>query len=329
MGKANIDHRHPRTSSAIVGRAEKFLWENHASRVSIAELSNSLGISVRSLQAAFRQECNCTPTAMLKSIRLHQARLELLRGAPGMTVTEAAIAHGNTHLGRFSVEYSRHFGEAPSRTLKRTLRHRPRELRTSLKHQSRAALSGYGTNAPELRSDEQKRQVCGEALAMIMQGSHALQGLMNALAHFESSLKYRRGAIVLKRNGDGRPLVYAHCDAGRGRSNALKETKLANAALETGRGFINRVMETGTSRLVGNLVGNLDYIPMDASVTSEICYPILSNGEVIGAINFESEREHAFNNVDKELLSDLAIALAPIFKRERKCLRQGLSDVHA
>jgi len=34
-------------------------------------------------------------------------------------VTQIALAHGFTHMGRFSVEYQRQFGESPSVTLRR------------------------------------------------------------------------------------------------------------------------------------------------------------------------------------------------------------------
>ncbi len=46
--------------------------------------------------------------------------------APGTTVTMVALDCGLAHLGRFSQEYSRKFGEAPSETLRRArLRYQP------------------------------------------------------------------------------------------------------------------------------------------------------------------------------------------------------------
>ena len=35
------------------------------------------------------------------------------------TISDLAMSWGFTHMGRFSVEYRRHFGETPSETLKR------------------------------------------------------------------------------------------------------------------------------------------------------------------------------------------------------------------
>lgn len=48
-----------------------------------------------------------------------RARGDLLRPAPGATVTNVAMDCGFSHLGRFSCDYCRHFGESPSETLRR------------------------------------------------------------------------------------------------------------------------------------------------------------------------------------------------------------------
>jgi TolB-like protein/Flp pilus assembly protein TadD len=50
-------------------------------------------------------------------MRFEYARQELLRGSA--RVTHIAFCCGFTHLGRFSVEYSRRYGEKPSQTLRR------------------------------------------------------------------------------------------------------------------------------------------------------------------------------------------------------------------
>jgi AraC-like DNA-binding protein len=46
-------------------------------------------------------------------------RSALACAAADETVGDVAMRHGFTHLGRFSVEYRRRFGEAPSATLAR------------------------------------------------------------------------------------------------------------------------------------------------------------------------------------------------------------------
>src|SRR5262249_58770056 len=59
------------------------------------------------------------PLAVLHDIRFEYTRRELLRGAADARVTVIANRSGFAHLGRFSVEYARRFGEKPSQTLRR------------------------------------------------------------------------------------------------------------------------------------------------------------------------------------------------------------------
>jgi transcriptional regulator GlxA family with amidase domain len=57
--------------------------------------------------------------SLLRRTRLLEARAELEAAPPGATVTRVALDCGFTHLGRFSQEYVRRFGERPSETLQR------------------------------------------------------------------------------------------------------------------------------------------------------------------------------------------------------------------
>jgi AraC-like DNA-binding protein/TolB-like protein len=77
------------------------------------------GVSPRTLQRRFRQALGKGPLAVLQDIRFEYTRRELLRGAADARVTEIANRSGFAHLGRFSVEYARRFGEKPSQTLRR------------------------------------------------------------------------------------------------------------------------------------------------------------------------------------------------------------------
>lgn len=93
--------------------------------LSVPRVAQSIGISVRSMQEAFRKELGVTPVAYIKNRRMLIAHRRLLAGDPGVTtVTRIAMGVGIAHLGRFSVEYRQRFGEPPSVTLAR----RPSEL---------------------------------------------------------------------------------------------------------------------------------------------------------------------------------------------------------
>ncbi|MGQ4598403.1 AraC-like ligand-binding domain-containing protein [Nocardia sp. R6R-6] len=87
----------------------------------IEELATDAGVTVRALQKGFHDLLGCSPMAYLREIRLNRAREALINADPGSgaSVTDIALTWGFMHLGRFSVEYRRRFGESPSQTLRR------------------------------------------------------------------------------------------------------------------------------------------------------------------------------------------------------------------
>ncbi|MCB9911399.1 MAG: helix-turn-helix domain-containing protein [Planctomycetes bacterium] len=105
--------------SRIVQLCREYLNENWPGKVTKLELCQAAGVSARSLQDAFRAIYGLSPSEFLKSRRLHEARRLLRDGDPESTsVKQCALESGFWELGRFSVEYRRHFGESPSETLR-------------------------------------------------------------------------------------------------------------------------------------------------------------------------------------------------------------------
>lgn len=85
----------------------------------MARLASAAGLSGRTLNRVIQRESGLSPMALLRRVRLAQARLELDAPGPGTTVTKVALDCGFTHLGRFSLDYAQQFGEPPSETLRR------------------------------------------------------------------------------------------------------------------------------------------------------------------------------------------------------------------
>jgi AraC-like DNA-binding protein len=104
----------------IVRRAERFMADNADTPITVSDVAAHLGVSLRSLQAGFRQWRNATPNAYLRQVRLRLVREELLRSDKETNVTTVALQHGFMHLGRFSAQYRAAFGEGPSATLRRS-----------------------------------------------------------------------------------------------------------------------------------------------------------------------------------------------------------------
>ncbi|MHB8294711.1 MAG: AraC family transcriptional regulator [Acidimicrobiales bacterium] len=84
----------------------------------VTTVADAVGVSIRTLESAFRSDLRATPTSYIRSRRLERIRADLADAGPGVTVTATALRWGSTHLGRFASEYHARFGETPSQTLR-------------------------------------------------------------------------------------------------------------------------------------------------------------------------------------------------------------------
>jgi AraC-like DNA-binding protein len=102
----------------VAKRAQEFIEENYREVVRIEDLCCVTGVGVRTLQRCFRQYFDLTITDYLKNVRLNAAS-RMLRAAHPLqdSVASIALGQGFTHLGRFSVEFGKHFGKSPLDTL--------------------------------------------------------------------------------------------------------------------------------------------------------------------------------------------------------------------
>ncbi len=103
-------------------RAQELLTSRLHEPWSVFRLAWTLGLSSRTLHRVVRRELGLSPMQLLRRARLAEARSRLETPRPGVTVTRVAMDCGFVHLGRFSQEYARQFGESPSETLRRARR---------------------------------------------------------------------------------------------------------------------------------------------------------------------------------------------------------------
>jgi AraC-like DNA-binding protein len=128
MSQLLLCHRHtssealrrsgPPVGSKTVRRARALIDDHATEALTVADVAEALGVSVRALQEGFRRHLDTTPTAYLRDARLARAHTMLCEGGPGSTsVAEVATACGFGHLGRFASAYRARYGEPPSATL--------------------------------------------------------------------------------------------------------------------------------------------------------------------------------------------------------------------
>ena len=106
--------------SLVVKLAEDYALSQTGENVRVSDLCRVAGVSVRTLEYAFREIMGLAPMAYLTRLRLHRVRRTLAEATRGATTVSAvALDWGFWHFGEFSRAYRECFGELPSDTLRR------------------------------------------------------------------------------------------------------------------------------------------------------------------------------------------------------------------
>ncbi len=120
-GSTPVTRAHSQYKRAqIVNAAESYILQKGGRPISIGHLSKVTGVSKRTLQYAFQDYFDLSPLQYSKAHRLKLARRALYQADSSSTlVADVARQLGFNHLGQFSADYKRQFGELPSHTLAR------------------------------------------------------------------------------------------------------------------------------------------------------------------------------------------------------------------
>ena len=125
-----------------VTRAIGYMQARLGSPISVADIAEASGAAGRTLFKHFRDYRGISPMRYLRDARFERAREALSLAQPEARVTEIAMTWGFSHLGRFSVEYRKRFGERPSQTLRRSADVHRHGLQ---KHSSGGARAGHAS----------------------------------------------------------------------------------------------------------------------------------------------------------------------------------------
>ncbi len=117
-----LDGPPPEPSVDVVRKAQEYIRAHLDQPFRMAELAESLGVGLRSLQLGFRRAVGCSPRDFLMRCRVERARELLLTAEADAKVATIAMDCGFSDFGHFSRTYREAFGELPSVTLRRRRR---------------------------------------------------------------------------------------------------------------------------------------------------------------------------------------------------------------
>ncbi|MEF3107982.1 AraC family transcriptional regulator [Raoultella sp. WB_B2P2-3] len=100
-----------------VAKALRKIHAQYAESLDVTALAKEVGMSVPTFHSHFKAVTNTSPMQYLKSTRLHQARLLMLRN--NLTASAAGVRVGYESISQFSREFKRLFGLTPVREVER------------------------------------------------------------------------------------------------------------------------------------------------------------------------------------------------------------------
>ncbi len=103
-----------------IGRAIRRIHQDHASPLTVEMLAREAGLGPAAFHNHFKAVTQTSPMQYLKSTRLHQGRLLMMR--QGMTAAAASAAVGYESPSQFSREFKRLFGLPPLAEVERMVK---------------------------------------------------------------------------------------------------------------------------------------------------------------------------------------------------------------
>ena len=101
----------------VVKRAKSFIKEFEGEFITISTLCEAANVSWRTLDYSFKSLIGVTPKQYLQAYRFNKARIALLEASKNHKIADIANKLGFWHIGQFSSDYRKYFGELPSQTL--------------------------------------------------------------------------------------------------------------------------------------------------------------------------------------------------------------------
>jgi AraC-like DNA-binding protein len=100
-----------------IGKSLRLIHAGYGQPLDVTQLAEEAGMSIPSFHSHFKAITQVSPMQYLKSTRLHQARLLMIR--QDLTAEAASLAVGYTSASQFNREFKRLFGLTPAAETRR------------------------------------------------------------------------------------------------------------------------------------------------------------------------------------------------------------------
>lgn len=108
-----------------VWRCQSYVSKHLGDNITLEKLCKISGLRERSLIVAFNRIVGISPKAYVRRMRLQRVHVALQKSRRRrQSITDVAHQFGFRHLGHFGQAYRAMFGESPSDTLLRAIKHR-------------------------------------------------------------------------------------------------------------------------------------------------------------------------------------------------------------
>ena len=179
-------------------------------------------------------------------------------------------------------------------------------------------LQGVILNITERKDTEEEIQRHIKEMATIYDTARKLQNLhtpetlgKELISIMEHNLSYEFGAILLIDESTNMLYPFALSDQGQGQEFIkLDKEYVSNQHITVGQGITGWVAQTGQSILLNDVQSDSRYNAIRKDICSELCVPLQAENQVIGVLNIETTKPHAYTPSDQQVLETLASQIA-------------------
>ena len=166
--------------------------------------------------------------------------------------------------------------------------------------------------------DIRREDALSRACAMVKDSCDPFLAIQSVANMFENLLRYERYCVVLIRQSDFKPTIFAHSMQGIPIHQQKEEVIRVNGIISNqNTGVINHVIKSGDNLIVPDIFCCDFYAEGSHASKSEACVPLTVCGRTIGAFNVESRYRNFFGADDGLILQCVANQFALLIENKQ------------